>query len=289
MAIGPETICEVVARLYDRSLKAIPADARLALEKARRTETVTLGRQTIDLMIESAEAAQEQGHLICTDVGVPTFSVRIGSRVQFSGDVRQPIVDGLARMVAAADPPILKMVTDPLTHQRGHAGKGVPIVSFDVIDGAEYVDFVCAPKAMGTGRWEALETFVYPSLDQIERYVLETVARAGSQVCPPIVVGIGIGGTFDYAAKMAKDQVLRPMGEPHPEPAVAAMEARLLEAINELGFGPMGTGGRNTAMAVHADYCCGHGFTPVAVALNCWIDRRTSARVHADGRIEWLE
>jgi fumarate hydratase subunit alpha len=165
----------------------------------------------------------------------------------------------------------------------------MPIVSFDVIDGADYVDITCAPKAMGTGRWEAAETFVYPSLQEIEDFVLDTVLKSGSQACPPIVVGVGIGGTFDHAARIAKEAVLRPFGQTNPEPVLAAMEGRLLQAINELGFGPMGTGGDTTAMAVHINYSASHGFVPVAVSLNCWINRRTRARIHGDGRVERIE
>ena len=142
---------------------------------------------------------------------------------------------------------------------------------------------------MGSGRWEALETFVYPTLEDIETYILEVVMKAGSQPCPPIVVGVGIGGTFDYAARMAKQQILRPFGQTNPEPILAAMEQRLLKAINGMGFGPMGTGGDTTAMAVHIDYAASHGFMPVAVALNCWINRRTGARIHNDGSVEWFE
>ena len=103
------------------------------------------------------------------------------------------------------------------------------------------------------------------------------------------MVGVGIGGTFDHAARIAKEAVLRPFGQTNPEPVLAAMEARLLETINGLGFGPMGTGGDTTAMAVHINYSGSHGFVPVAVSLNCWINRRTRARIHGDGRVERIE
>ena len=240
-------------------------------------------------MLKSADAAERENHLVCTDVGVPTYSVKIGTRVQFEGPVRQAITDGFADLVARIDPPILKMVTNPLTHERSYAGRNMPLVSFDVIDDADYVEIACAPKAMGTGRWEAIDTFVYPSLATIEKFVLDTVLTAGSQPCPPIVVGVGIGGTFDYAAKIAKEQVLRPFGLTNSEPILAAMEKRLLDAINATGFGPMGTGGDVSAMAVHIDYAASHGFMPVAVSFNCWINRRTRARIYADGREERIE
>src|SRR5687768_17199371 len=224
MPVTGDQITQLTADLYEWSLKKIPDDTRAALAAAVPRETNTTGRKTLTIMLESADAAHGSGGLVCSDIGIPTYSVKIGTRVTFEGPVRQAIVDGFARMAARSDPPILKMVTNPLTHERSHAGKDMPIVTFDVIDDADYVDITCAPKAMGTGRWEALETFVYPSLQQIEDYVLQTVLRSGSQACPPIVVGVGIGGTFDHAARIAKDAVLRPFGQTNPEPVLAAME-----------------------------------------------------------------
>ncbi len=289
MPITSELIRTVTAALYERSLKKIPEDTKAVLRRATTQDSSDTARKTLSIMLKSADAAEQRNQLICTDVGIPVYSVKIGTQVRFEGAVRQAMVDGLADLAAQIQPPILKMVTNPLTHQRGYAGKDMPLLNFDIIDDADYVEIICAPKAMGSGRWEALETFVYPTLEDIETYVLEVVMKAGSQPCPPIVVGVGIGGTFDYAARMAKQQILRPFGQTNPEPILASMEQRLLTAINSLGFGPMGTGGDTTAMAVHIDYAASHGFMPVAVALNCWINRRTGARLHNDGSVEWFE
>ena len=289
MPITSELIRSVTAALYERSLKKIPEDTKAVLRQATTQDSSDTARKTLTIMLKSADAAEQRNQLICTDVGIPVYSVKIGTQVRFEGAVRQAMVDGLADLAAHIQPPILKMVTNPLTHQRGYAGKDMPLLSFDIMDDADYVEIICAPKAMGSGRWEALETFVYPTLEDIETYVLEVVMKAGSQPCPPIVVGVGIGGAFDYAARMAKQQILRPFGQINPEPILASMEQRLLTAINSLGFGPMGTGGDTTAMAVHIDYAASHGFMPVAVALNCWINRRTGARIHNDGSVEWFE
>ncbi len=289
MPITSELIRSVTAALYERSLKKIPEDTKAVLRQATTQDSSDTARKTLTIMLKSADAAEQRNQLICTDVGIPVYSLKIGTQVRFVGAVRQAMVDGLADLAAHIQPPILKMVTNPLTHQRGYAGKNMPLLSFDIMDDADYVEIICAPKAMGSGRWEALETFVYPTLEDIETYVLEVVMKAGSQPCPPIVVGVGIGGTFDYAARMAKQQILRPFGQINPEPILASMEQRLLTAINSLGFGPMGTGGDTTAMAVHIDYAASHGFMPVAVALNCWINRRTGARIHNDGSVEWFE
>jgi fumarate hydratase subunit alpha len=289
MAITPELIKRVTAQLYDRSLRGIPADTRDALNRADAVETNETARHTLRIMLQSATAAEQGGHFICSDAGVPVYFVRVGTQARFSGNVRQAITDGFDELVASIQPPLLPHVTNPLTLERGYKGKGMPIVTFDMEDGADWVDITCSPKALGSGRWAALEIFTFPDLATIEKYVLEVVMRAGSQPCPPVVIGVGIGGTFDYAAKMAKEATLRPIGQAHPEAIVSQMEARLLDAVNKTGFGPMGTGGDSTAMAVHVNYAAGHGFTPVAVAFNCWINRRTRARIFNDGRVETLE
>lgn len=289
MPITSALIRSVTATLYERALKKIPQDTQAALRQAQGVERSDTARKTLTIMLQSAHAAEEKDHLVCSDVGIPVYSIKVGTGARIEGAMRQAIVDGFADLAAHIQPPILRMVTNPLTHQRSHAGKDMPIMGFDLIDGSDHVEIVCAPKAMGSGRWEALETFVYPSLETIERYVLDVVMKAGSQPCPPIVVGVGIGGTFDHAARLAKQQILRPFGQTNPEPILAAMEQRLLQAINSMGFGPMGTGGDTTAMAVHIDYAASHGFMPVAVALNCWINRRTGARLYNDGSVEWFE
>jgi fumarate hydratase subunit alpha len=277
----------VTAKLYEASLRKVPEDTREALRRAERSETADLGRKTLTVMLKSAKAAEEGGQFLCSDCGVPVYLVRMGTRVRIEGRIRQAITDGFADLVQTIQPPILKMVTNPLTQQRSYQGRGMPIVTWDVIDDADYIEIVCSPKALGTGRWEAVETFVSPNLETIEKYVLDTVIRAGSQPCLPMVVGVGIGGTLDYAAKMAKEALLRPVGNINPEPVLADMEKRLLSALNATGFGPMGTGGDYTAMAVHIDYCAGHGYTPVAVCINCWINRRTSARIYDSGEVVW--
>jgi fumarate hydratase subunit alpha len=289
MAITPELIKHVTAQLYERSLRRIPADAMAALQRADTVESNATARHTLRIMVESAQAAEQGGHFVCSDSGVPVYFVRVGTQARFSGNVRKAITEGFDELVATIQPPLLPHVTHPLTLERGYKGKDMPIVTFDMEDGSDCMDITCSPKALGSGRWAALEIFSFPNLRTIEKYVLDVVVRAGSQPCPPVVIGVGIGGTFDYAAKMAKEATLRPIGEAHPEALVAGIEQRLLAAVNKTGFGPMGTGGDSTAMAVHVNYAAGHGFTPVAVAFNCWINRRTRARIFNDGRVEVVE
>jgi fumarate hydratase subunit alpha len=289
MAVTYELVKSVTARLYESSLKKIPQDTKVALRRAGERDRSETARQTIRVMLESADAAERQQHFVCSDAGVPVYFVQIGTRVQFEGDIKRAIVDGFDDLVRTIQPPLLQHVTNPLTLERSYKGKDMPIVTFDLVDGADYLDITCSPKALGSGRWAALEIFSFPTLEVIEKYIMEVVLRAGSQHCPPVVIGVGIGGTFDYAAKIAKEAVLRPFGQRHPEPLVAAMEERLLRAVNATGFGPMGTGGDTTAMAVHVNYASGHGFTPVAVCFNCWINRRARARIFNTGEVSYSE
>jgi fumarate hydratase subunit alpha len=243
-------------------------------------------QQTLTMLLRSAEVAETQDGFVCSDSGVPTYLIKIGTAVELRGDIKRAVSDGFDDLIASSNPPLLKHVTNPLTNERSYRGKDMPLITWDVIDGADYLEMTCQPKALGSGRWSGIEIFTFPTLDQIEAYVMEVVIRAGSQHCPPVIVGVGIGGDFDTAAKLAKQATLREVGTVNEEPILAGMEERLLRAVNATGFGPMGTGGDTTALAVHVEYAAGHGYTPVAVAFNCWISRQARARIHNDGRVE---
>lgn len=289
MPITDDMIRRATADLYSWSLRKVPDDAKAALRAAMQTETSETARKTLELQLRSAELSEKTDRFVCSDSGVPTFFVKIGSRAPLDCDIKTSIREGYEHLVETIDPPLLKHVTNPLTLERGYHGKDMPLVSYDIESGAEYVEMICSPKALGSGRWAALELFTFPTLDEIETYILDVAIKAGSQHCPPVTMGVGIGGSFDYCAAMAKKQTLRAIGEANLDPVLAAMEERLKRAVNSLGFGPMGTGGDTTVLAVHVDYASGHGFTPVAVCFNCWINRRSQARLWGDGRIERLE
>ena len=289
MAIDDSMVTGLVAELYDRALRRVPDDAKAALSRAMETETNETARKTLKLQLLSATAAERDDRFVCSDSGVPVYFVKIGTKAPLDCDLKAAMTAGWEHLLATIDPPILKHVTNPLTNERGHRGKDMPHVTWDLESGADYVDITCSPKALGSGRWAAMELFTFPSLEQIETYILDVAIKAGAQHCPPVVMGVGIGGSFDHAAALAKKQTLRPIGTINDEPILAAMETRLTDGINALGFGPMGTGGDTTVLAVHADYASGHGFTPVAVCFNCWINRRSRARLFGDGRVEWVE
>jgi len=289
VAVTYELVKSIAAELYGSCLKKIPEDTKDALRGALDAETNDGAKKILAMMLRSAQVAEDTKRLVCSDAGIPVYFVKIGTAARLEGNIKQAISDGFDHLVATIDPPILKHVTNPLTRERGYKGKDMPIVSYDLIDGADYVEITCSPKALGSGRWAALEIFSFPTLDVIEKYVMDCVLKAGSQHCPPVVIGVGIGGSFDHCAKLAKTATLRPFGQKNSEPLLADMEERLLKAVNKTGFGPMGTGGDTTALAVHVEYASGHGFTPVAVCFNCWINRRASARIYNSGEVVRFE
>jgi fumarate hydratase subunit alpha len=289
MAITYEMVRSVAAALYERSLKKVPEDTKAALRRAVDQETNGTAREVLKQMLRSAETAEEKNWLMCSDSGIPVYFVKIGTGVRIDADIKGAIARGFEDLVRSMTPPLLPHVTDPLTLQRSYAGKDVPVLSFDLIHPADYVELTCSPKGLGSGRWAALQVFSFPSIETMENYVLECVVNAATQSCPPVIVGVGIGGTFDTAAKMAKEAMLRPLSEENGDPTLRAWEARLLKAVNATGIGPMGTGGDTTALAVHIHHAAGHGFVPVAVCFNCWPNRRLSARIFDGGAVDYFE
>lgn len=287
--IDEALVQRVSEELYSEALRRVPDDTKAALAGARDREESPAARAALDLMLRSAEMAEEKRLFVCSDSGFPMYLVEIGGLARWTGDLKAAITRGFAHLVETIDPPILQHVANPLTNARGYAGKEIPAISVELVADADHIDLTCVPKALGSGRWAKLEIFISPELGEIEEFILRTIVEAGSQHCPPVVIGVGIGGNFDMAAKLANRATYRPVGTVNPEPALAAMEARLADAANGTGFGPMGVGGATTALAVHIDHAFGHGFTPVAICFNCWINRRAKARLHADGTVERLE
>ena len=205
MAITQELVKDVSEKLYSWALRKVPDDTKDALRRAMDNETSDTARKTLAFMLRSAQVSEESDRFVCSDSGVPVYFVQIGTKAKWDGDFKQAIKDGFDHLVETIQPPILKHVTNPLTLERGYKGKDMPMVSFDFVSDADYVDITCSPKALGSGRWAALELFSFPTLEQIEAYVMDVVIKAGSQHCPPVVIGVGIGGSFDYAAKLAKE------------------------------------------------------------------------------------
>ena len=183
VAITYDMVKSVAAELYDSCLKKIPEDTKDALRtRARQPRRNDGARKILAMMLRSAHAAETTDRHVCSDAGVPVYFVKIGTAARLEGTIKQAISDGFDHLVATIDPPILKHVTNPLTNERGYKGKDMPIVSYDLIDGADYVEITCSPKALGSGRWAALEIFSFPDArgDREIRHGLRAQGRARS-------------------------------------------------------------------------------------------------------------
>jgi fumarate hydratase subunit alpha len=289
MPITYERVKSASMKLYETTLKKVPEDIKYALRKAAEAETNDTPTEILKFMLKSAEAAERTGNLICQDVGIPAFFVRVGNMVTLKTDLKYAITKGFEEAVKTIEPKILGLITNPLTQERGYSGERVPIISFDMVHNADYIEITCAPKGSGSGQWADLQVFGLVGRDVIEKYIMECVLRAGSQPCPPVIIGVGIGGSFEYAAKLAKEATLRRIGTRNPNPTIAKMEENLLKAVNMTGIGPMGLGGNTTALAVNIETSAGHAFIPVAVCFSCWPGRRMRAKLYEDGRVEYYE
>jgi len=264
-----------VAQAAIEACKVLPASVREAFVKARQEEPSDLAREALGILLENAKIAAEEGLPLCQDTGIAVVFVEIGEEVKVKG-LEEAINAGIAR--GYEEGLLRKSVADPLT--RKNTGTNTPaVIHLERVPG-ERLRLAVLPKGCGSENMSRL-AMLPPSagLGGVKRFVLETVAQAGPNPCPPVTVGVGIGGTFEKAALLAKKALLRPLGEHAPREDVAELEKELLREINLLGIGPLGFGGRTTALAVNVEVFPTHiASLPVAVNIQC----------HA-ARLRWVE
>ena len=273
--ISAQSITDTVARLCIKANTQLPQDVQAALEKAREEEPWPLAKNTLDLLWSNLSAAREENLPICQDTGMACVFLEIGQEVHIAGDLKAAVQEGVRRGYAAGW--LRKsVVRDPF--DRVNTGDNTPaMLYFDLVPG-EQIKITVAPKGFGSENMSRI-AMLRPSdgLEGVKRFVLQTVQDAGPNPCPPIVVGVGIGGTFDKAALLAKQALLRELDTPNEDPFYRALEQELLESINALGIGPQGFGGRTTALAVNILTSPTHiAGLPVAVNLNCHVTRHVT-------------
>ena len=271
--IKTEEITSAVRKLCIESCTELPFDVRDALAKAREGENDDTARAVLGTIIENYHVAEEERMPICQDTGMACVFLEIGQDVRIEGGslyeavnegVRQGYRDGYLRKSVVADPV-----------RRGNTGDNTPAMIYTEITEGEKLRITVAPKGFGSENMSAIR-MLKPAqgLEGVKRFVLETVENAGPNPCPPIVVGVGIGGTFDKCAYLAKKALLRDLGERNPDPFYASLEEELLGWINETGIGPQGFGGRTTALAVSIETLPTHiAGLPCAVNINCHVAR----------------
>ena len=266
-------ITDAVARLSIEANIHLPQDVCRAIDQSRNREDWTLAQEILDRIIENHTIAAREQVPICQDTGMACVFLEIGQDVHLvGGDLRTAVDEGVRRGYAQG---YLRksVVADPI--RRGNTGDNTPAMLYTEIVPGDRVTVTLAPKGFGSENMSAIR-MLKPSagLQGVIDFILETVETAGPNPCPPMVVGVGIGGTFDKAALLAKKALLRPLGSHHPDPFYAQLETELLNKINDLGIGPQGLGGRTTAIGLNIETLPTHiAGMPCAVNINCHVTR----------------
>lgn len=284
---------ETTARdLYIRALTRIPPDVRHALSSSLRAEQAEGNRTAERVMLtilENIQTADERDTIVCQDTGLPMFKVRVGSNATIDvARLKEHLRKGCER--ATAEYPLRSNTVHPLTrkHTGTNSGEGIPVISLEFIPESDRIEICMAPKGSGSENTSFLR-MLNPAEGRkgVKQFVLQCIFESGARPCPPMIVGIGLGGTSDVAMRLAKEaSTFRQIGSVNPDADVAQLERELLAEINQTGIGPQGLGGATTAMAVHIEWAHTHiSQNPVAVNIQCWRGERSAAAIAPDGTV----
>ncbi len=270
--IQASLLTETIAKLCIEANCVLPDDVKRRIEDARRDEPWETAQGILDKIIENYGIAEQNTVPICQDTGVCCVFLKIGQDVHINGDLRAAVDEGVRQGYAQG---YLRksVVMDPL--RRVNTGDNTPAMLYTELVPGDRIELTVAPKGFGSENMSRL-AMLKPSdgVEGVKAFILKTVEEAGPNPCPPVVVGVGIGGTFDKAAYLAKKALMRSTDVRSADPYYAGLEAELLEQINALGVGPQGFGGKTTALAVNIERMPTHiAGLPVAVNINCHVTR----------------
>ncbi len=274
--VKASAVTDAVAELCIRANRELPPDVRAALERARAAEPWPTAQRGLDILLDNLALAAEKQLPICQDTGMACVFLELGQDVHIDGDLNAAVQAGI-RAGYARGYLRCSVVADPL--RRVNTGDNTPgVLSVRLVPG-DVCRLTVLPKGFGSENMSRLQMLTpADGAEGMRRFVLDTVRAAGPNPCPPIVVGVGVGGTFDGVAALAKRALLRPLDTPNPDPYYAELERTLLEEINALGIGPQGFGGRTTALGLAIETAPTHvAGLPVAVNISCHATRRASA------------
>ena len=275
--IESSRITDAVASLLVQACMDLPGDVEHALRAGRALETDPQARATLDILLENAALAREEQVPICQDTGVAFVIAELGADCHVAGSLLTDAVqDGIRRGTECG---YLRrsIVRDPV--RRENTGDNAPGVVVVVPVAGDKLRLTVAPKGAGCENMSKLAMLTPAAgIEGVKEFVIETICSAGANPCPPVVVGIGLGGDFASAPLLAKKAMLRTIGTRNPDPLYAALEHELLATINGLGLGPQGMGGKTTALEVFIEFApCHIASLPVAICLNCHAARHASA------------
>lgn len=270
-----ELVKQTVKELAIEACENIGEDILTKLRKALKEEQSPLGREVLQQIITNDEIAQKERVPMCQDTGIVVVFVELGSQIVFEGDIYKAINEGVAEAYVEGN--LRKsVVAHPLV--RKNTGTNAPAVTHIKIVPGTDVKITVAPKGGGSENMSLVKMLIpADGVEGIKKLVLKTIFESGGKPCPPIVVGIGLGGTFEKAALLAKEALMRDLGDKSDDPVIAKLEEELLEEINKLGVGPMGFGGTTTALGVKINtYPCHIASLPVAINIQCHAARHKS-------------
>lgn len=276
--ISCQEIIDAVARLSIEANYYLGDDVLEALCQARESEVSPVGREVLDQILKNADIASQEKLPLCQDTGMTVVFLELGQDVHItSGDLYEAINEGVRK--GYQEGYLRKSVVDRPFSARINTKDNTPaVIHTDIVPGDKLKITVC-PKGGGSENMSYLKMLSPAAGRQgVIDFVVDCVDQAGANPCPPIIVGVGIGGTIDQTTLIAKKALLRRLGEPNPDPEVAELEAEILERVNKLGIGPQGFGGRVTALAVHVEtFPCHIASLPVAVNIQCHSARHKEA------------
>lgn len=273
--ISEKTIENTVCELYKKSVIDLNEDVIKSLENALKNEENNLAKLNIQAILKNIELAHEKQIPMCQDTGLGIIFVKLGNvKVE---NLKEGIVKGVEK--ATKEVPLRPNIVDPLTRKNSgnNVGNRIPYINIELTD-TDYLELTVLPKGFGSENNNALK-MALPSEGKkgIKDFAVETVLKAGGKPCPPMVIGIGIGGTSDTAMKLAKEALLEEVGKPNENPELAELEQDILKEINENGKGPMGLGGKTTALDVKIKEMSTHtAGLPIGVCIQCWANRHAS-------------
>jgi fumarate hydratase subunit alpha len=271
--ISQKMVEKEVSHLYREAAIKLPPDVKKALKDAYQKEKDQVARLNLKAILDNIQTAEENEIPLCQDTGLPIIFVKMG-KVKVEN-----LYEGIRKGVekATKEIPLRPNVVDPLTRQNSgtNTGRFIPQIDLELVD-SNSLELNIFPKGFGSENNNTLK-MALPGEGEggIKQFVLDTVLAAGGKPCPPILVGLGLGGSSDMALKLAKKALLREVGKNHPEKRIAKLEKEMLQMINDTGIGPMGLGGRTTALDVKMEYADTHtAGLPIGVCIQCWAARR---------------
>lgn len=287
--VSGKVVEDITVRLLQLAVTKLPQDVKDALRKAHHEEESTVGRAQLKAILDNVDLAEKTNSPICQDTGVVIFYVKAGAQVKGLDKIESALRKGTAR--ATREVPLRPNAINPFTQKNtgDNTGRNIPYINWQVVPG-DALEITVLPKGGGSENVSALK-MLPPSrgIKGLKKFVVDTVINGGAKPCPPIILGVAVGGGADIAMKLAKATLLKPLGEPNIDPELAKLEKELREAINSTGIGPMGLGGKTTVLDLKVDFAHRHPASyPVAVVVQCWAARRASARIYSDGKVDIL-